>query len=339
MTGRRLLAWSFGPLLAVCFLWFGFRGVELDLLAGRIRHADRGLLALNVLAGLVHLLLRSWRWRSLLRPVRERVPLRETFSATSIGYLAGLLPARVGEILRPALLSRRVQIPFAPTLATVGVERAILDLLMILLLGALALVLPAHLTGLGSAGAPDWLPGFRRIATIVLALALAALAGVHWMGRRRVSLAGRLETFAASRGGRLIPAAVRWLASLLPGFAALSTWPGLALAMGQTALIWGVTAAGMHAGIRACGVDVPAGAMLVLLPILVAGLSIPTPGNAGTFHLAMKLGLVSFFGATDAAALGTGLVVHFCNWLPLLICGSLSIAMGGLRAPGRGRAV
>ena len=50
----------------------------------------------------------------------------------------------------------RLGIPFAPTLATAGVERVVLDLLIILLLGAIALVLPASWTGLEFAEAPDW---------------------------------------------------------------------------------------------------------------------------------------------------------------------------------------
>jgi hypothetical protein len=132
----------------------------------------------------------------------------------------------------------------------------------------------------------------------------------------------------------VIPGAIRWVASLLPGFAAMASWRGLGLVMAQSLLIWLVTAAGMHAGITACGVDLPPAGMFVLLPILVAGLSIPTPGNTGTFHLAMKLGLVSFFAVDETAALGTGVVVHLANWLPLVVLGSLSIAMGGLKAVG-----
>jgi uncharacterized protein (TIRG00374 family) len=337
VSWRRLVAWISGPLLAAFFVWISFRGVDVDLLVAQVRQADPWLLGLNVAAGPLILLLRSWRWRTLLRPVHVDVPLREAYSATSIGYLAVLLPGRVGEILRPALLSRRVHIPFAPTLATAGVERVILDLLMILLLGALALALPPSISGLESGESPEWMPRFRRIAAVVLGLALFALAGIHWMGRNRSRLAARLELFAQSRNGRVVPAVTRWIGTLLPGFAVLASWGGLLMVLFQTLLIWAVTAAGMHAGLMACGVDVPAGAMLVLLPILAAGLSIPTPGNAGTFHFAMKLGLVSLFGVGDAAALGAGLVVHFCNWLPLVLLGGLSVAQGGLRSGGTDR--
>ena len=259
----------------------------------------------------------------------------ESFSATSIGYLTGLLPGRMGEVLRPALLSRRLRLPFAPTLATVGVERVILDLLTVLFLGAVALLLPSHLTGLDTGEASTWLPRFQRLAAVVLGLAMLALFLVHLAGRHREVIGDRLNSAAESAGGRLIPPIIRWFASLLPGFAALSSWRGLALVVGQSLLIWLVTAAGMHAGIAACGVKLPPAGMLILLPVLVAGISIPTPGNTGTFHLAMKLGLMSFFEVDESTAMATSLIVHLANWLPLIVVGSVSVALGGLRVPGK----
>lgn len=331
MKLRRVLTWLVGPLLAVLLLWLSFRGVDGAELLRQVRGADPLLLSLNLVAAPLHLLLRSWRWRSLLAEVHPAVPIREAFSATAIGYLAGVLPGRVGEVLRPTLLSRRLRIPFAPTLATAAVERVILDLLVVLVLGAVALWLPSSLTGLDLAEAPDWVPRFRQVGTLALLGFVAALVVVHALGRRRQAAEARLEALARRSSLKAVPAVLRWFASLLPGFATLARWRGLAVVMGQTLLIWGVTAGGMHAGILACGVDLPPAGMLVLLPILVAGISIPTPGNTGTFHLAMKLGLVTFYGVDEATALGVGLVVHLCNWLPLLLIGSAGLALGGGR--------
>lgn len=334
MSAKRGLTYLVGPALAVVLLWLSFRGVDFDEVWRRVRHADPLLLSLNLAAAPLHLLLRSWRWRSLLREVHPRVPMREAFTATSIGYLAGVLPGRVGEILRPTLLSRRVGIPFAPTLATAGVERVILDLLVVLVLGALALWLPPSLTGIDWAEAPDWVGDFRRVGGLVFLAGLASLAVLHALGRRRGELSAWLEKRAQQSSSALLGRVLGWLASLMPGLATLAHWRGLAEVTGQTLLIWAVTAGGMHAGIVACGVDLPPAGMLVLLPILVAGISIPTPGNTGTFHLAMKLGLVTFYGVAEPTALGVGLVVHLCNWLPLLVLGGVSLAVGGSRATG-----
>jgi glycosyltransferase 2 family protein len=326
---QRALTWILGPTIALALLWFSFRGVDQHELLRQVRGANPWLLAVNLTAAPLHLLLRSWRWRGLLHEVRPRIPMREAFSATAIGYLAGVLPARIGEVLRPTLLSRRVQIPFAPTLATVGVERVILDLLVVLIFGAVGLWLPSSLTGIDLSNSPDWVLSFRRIGAIVLVAMVAALVAVHELARRRNRVTARLESVADGTTPRPLAALLRWFVALLPGFATLSRWRGLSLVLTQSLLIWLVTAAGMHAGIAACGVALPPAGMLVILPIVIAGISIPTPGNTGTFHLAMKLALVSFFGADEVTAVGVALVVHLCNWLPLMLLGGLSLALGG----------
>jgi hypothetical protein len=322
-----------GPAIALLLLWFSFRGVDAAELVAQLRRANPLLLALNLCSAPAHLWLRAWRWRSLLAPVRASIPLRETFSATAIGYLAGILPGRIGEVLRPALLSRRQRIPFAPTLATAGVERVVLDLLVILFLGGLALLLPAGLTGLDAGEGSGWLPRFQQIGAVALVLAAISLVSTHLIGRHRKRLAAWLHRRAERTKIRGLGPICRWIASLLPGFATMASWRGMGVVIGQTLLIWVVTSAGMHAGIRACGVEIPPAGMLVLLPILVAGISIPTPGNTGTFHLAMKLGVMTFFGADEATALGAGLVVHLANWLPLLVIGGACIGFGGLKTP------
>lgn len=328
MKASRLVAGLGGPLLAAALLWISFRGVDLTELGAITRQLNYPLLALNLAAAPLHLILRAYRWKALLRPVAPTLPARETFSATAIGYLAGLLPARVGELLRPALLHRRTGVPFGPALATAGVERIILDLLMILLLGAIALLLPGSLSGLDGSDEAEWMGQLRRAGGIVLALTLGGLMAVHLMGKHRESLARRLESSGSALFGRFL----RWLATLLPGFEVLASWRGLATTLLDSLFIWLTTAGGIWAGIAACGGTLPPAGIFLLLPVLVVGISIPTPGNTGTFHFAMKLGLVSIFGMPEQVAIAAGLIVHLSNWLPLILIGSTCIALGGTRS-------
>ena len=58
--------------------------------------------------------IRAQRWRLILRPVAS-VPFGPSFSATAIGFAASsVLPLRLGEFLRPALLARRVGFGMSP---------------------------------------------------------------------------------------------------------------------------------------------------------------------------------------------------------------------------------
>ena len=195
MAGRRL-TWLWVTLLAVFFLWLSFRNVNLSELIRQLRYANPWLLLIFVAMAPINLLLRSWRWQSLLDPVYPRLPLGELFSATAIGYMAMVLPGRVGEVLRPALINRRLGVSFAPVLATVGVERVVLDLLAVLIAGAVAMMLPLQWSGLDQATDPEWLTRLRLFGGAVLGMGLMALLAVHLLGRHRREVAKWLDKVA-----------------------------------------------------------------------------------------------------------------------------------------------
>jgi len=336
---RRAIAWTSGPLLAAFFLWLCFRGVDPAELWDRVRSVDPLLLGLSVASVFAHLALRSWRWRTLLAPVAPGVPYRELLSAVSIGYMASLLPGRVGEVLRPALLSRRTGTPFPAALATVGAERAILDLLAIVVLGGGALLLPARLSGVGSHADPELLRFLRVLGGGLLAGGIVALGLVVALARNRDRWEGRLRSFAGGDRPALVRKPAAFLAGLFPGLGAFATARGLGVILLQTFVIWIVIAAGIEAGIASCGVALAPASSLVMLPILAVGIGVPTPGGTGSYHAAMTWGLVGLFGTPRVLAGAAGLVVHAFTWLPVLAAGGLFVALGGLTRGGEPVAV
>ena len=85
--------------------WF-FRQADLSQVWREIREAKAWALALLLgITGLTYLL-RALRWQFLLRPIGP-TRLRVAFRTTVIGFAANtILPARVGEFVRPYLLAR-----------------------------------------------------------------------------------------------------------------------------------------------------------------------------------------------------------------------------------------
>ncbi len=83
-------------------------------------------------------IVRAWRWQALLQPIGH-ARFRTAFRTTVIGFAATfLLPARVGEVLRPYLLARTEGLTFTATFATIIIER-LLDVATVVFLFALAL--------------------------------------------------------------------------------------------------------------------------------------------------------------------------------------------------------
>ena len=330
---RKVLTWSSGPILAAFFLWWAFRGVSLSQLASHLKEASWPLVGVAMLLVIGHLALRSLRWRTLLDPVRPRLPFDALMSATTVGYMASLLPGRVGEVLRPILLSRRTGTPLAPAIATVGVERIVLDMLGILGCGGLALVLPSRLTAIGTGADPVLLATLRAWGAALFIFAIAGLVAASLVARHIEPVTRWIDGVSARTASALARRMMGLFASLLPGLGAFATLRGVLLLVAETAAVWGIIAVGNWCGIRAAGVDIPLLGALILIPILAVGIGIPTPGGTGTFHFAMKLGLTQIFGISADAALSAAVLVHAMTWLPVLAAGALYVARGALRRP------
>ncbi|MCE5246765.1 MAG: lysylphosphatidylglycerol synthase transmembrane domain-containing protein [Candidatus Polarisedimenticolia bacterium] len=328
---KRAIGIAAGALLAAVCLWLFFRGVDGAALGRSLREANPLLIALLCLSSVGHMALRAWRWRTLLGEEGRGVPYGELFSAVCIGYMAGVLPGRVSEVLRPAALSRRTRAPFGAALATVGAERFLLDLPMIVLFGGVFLALPSGFGGL-PAGVDDKLIAEVRAAGLVLALAsVAGLAFVSWLARRREAADALIASWAAGHGSFVCKIAA-FLRTLLPGLQGFGSARGLARLGAETAAIWLVICAGIHCGVASCGVSLPLFASLIIVPVTALGIAVPTPGGAGTYHMAMKLVLVGLFGASEAGAVGAGLVAHAAPLLVTLALGGFFALRGGLGA-------
>ena len=72
--------------------------------------------------------LRAWRWKYLLYPIKNDITLRNAFSATMIGYLINNVVPRLGEFVRPYALKKLEGVSRSATMGTIVLER-LLDLL------------------------------------------------------------------------------------------------------------------------------------------------------------------------------------------------------------------
>jgi len=307
-----------GLLLAVALLWWVFRGIDLDTLWGHLREASLGGLLLCGLLGVGHNLFRVLRWRALLDPVRSGLPFRSMFEAIILGYATSwVVPGRLGELVRPALLAGRENLPVGPCLGSVLADR-LLDGMAVLVLFAIGIfVTPLAAesmqhVGLIRAGAV----GLVVVISIPLAILLVASTARP-----------KLERLLSGRGGWR-----RWLGwfvlSLSDGVQALKRPVLLARIALHTMLAWLTITAATWVGVRACGVEISFGGTMMLLPLLALGIALPTPGGAGGYHAAMRVGLTKLFLVGNTLAVGTGLLVHAASVLPVILLGGLVMVMG-----------
>src|SRR6266481_8460034 len=97
--------------------------------------------------------LRAIRWKIFLRPVRKEASILELIPPTMIGFTGLALLGRAGELIRPYLIARRQNLPFASQVAVWAVER-IFDVGGFTVLLVAAIFLPSKLRTFTLAAAP-----------------------------------------------------------------------------------------------------------------------------------------------------------------------------------------
>lgn len=295
-----------------------------------IRSAKPWTLALAVGLSVITYLLRAYRWTYLLRPIGA-ASFRNAFRTTVIGFAAnGMLPARVGEVLRPYLLARREGLSVPSTFATIILER-LLDLLTVLLFfGLFVLVFD---TGVGTVNRTLWetikFGGLLAAGGSVLALIMVALLArqPEQVGRRVERMAGFLPARFAEPVAHAAHRFVEGLAVTRdPMHLLVSLLLSIPLWLSIAATVWTVTLA-FH-------MTIPFTGTFLMLVLLTVGVSVPTPGSVGGFHEAFRIAATGFYGMPNDRAVGAAIVLHATVFVPVILVGSLYMFQDGLNLSG-----
>lgn len=312
--------------LGAGLLFFFFRGMDWRAVGAAFQRADGLHMAGVVLATVLVYALRAWRWGYLLRPL-ARVPYRRLFSITFLGFAAGLVVPRAGEVLRPYLVGRHHALRTSAAFASIILER-LFDLITVLLLFGLYLyVLP-----LPAAQQKGPLLGVLKAAGAMAALGallvLGLLLALHLAAGRVMGLLDRL-LFKLPR--RVAGPVSRALRAFAEGLAVLQAPAGHLLAIaGQSVLLWGAIALGIHWTNRAFGIDLPYHSAFLMIGFLTVGVAVPTPGMVGGFHVAYLEALTQAFGVDHATAGAAGIACHALSNLPVLALGIIFLWREGL---------
>ncbi len=303
--------------LALGLLAFFVRNADLTRVWHEMRAARPEVLALAALVTISMYFVRAERWQYLLEPLGH-TRFWVAFKTTVIGFAATMvLPARAGEVLRPYLLAKREGLPATAAFATIVVER-ILDLAAVLIL------LAFYLVAFGNVAARAAPALYRAIAiggTVMGAAALVIIAMMFVMAghpERLHALVLRIERVVPARFARLVAGFARTFAD---GLAVVRRPRRLVLALGWSLVLWIMIAAYAWLVALGFGIVFPFAGSFLLSAMLVVGVAVPTPGGVGGVHEAFRLGVTSFFGADNDAAVGAAIVMHAITTLVVTLGG------------------
>jgi len=293
---RAVLALAAVP--AASFLVYRMAGVGADA-ADSLHSVALGALALALIANFGSVALKTAVWKRAVEalPGSPRPGYRGLLPAVFIGFLGNtVLAARLGEVARVAVVSRRLRASGSPVPAAALAGTLVAEQLA---LGAALLILGAGLT-VTVVDLPGWaLTSMIALAAVVISAVLVAVLSSRIGGRVPFSAPRRLRRLAG-------PAAEALRAS-----GHLSRDPramSAAIALGIAS--WALQILGIYWTLQAFGLPhTAASASAVFLVSTLVGLFPLLPGNVGVFQVAVAGILAASFGvdAASGAAFGIGL--------------------------------
>lgn len=311
--------------LLAFFLW----NVDFDEMMHGLKQANPWLIALAALLALLSYWARVIRWILILRPV-AKVRHSSAVLATVVGYAAiTLLPARMGDIIRPVILAKRDRFPVSAGLASILTER-VFDLWTVVLFFLVFLIWPPTMAELDAdAEANLHLLRISGYAVgIVLAIGTAMLLGLFRYQERFVEVISKpLTRFAPSwREGF-----TNFLNHFLDGLRVLQRPRDLVVTAAASFALWYIIFWQVKVTLLAFHLDFPLRVAFMLVTLAVLGLAIPTPGGVGGFHKATQVGLTTFFGIELNLATAIAIVYHAICFVPITVIGLLALPFLGMR--------
>ncbi|HZR26131.1 MAG TPA: lysylphosphatidylglycerol synthase transmembrane domain-containing protein [Vicinamibacterales bacterium] len=319
MTGRaaKWLRIGIGTAIGLGALWLVARGIDSEGLRAALLGAKLWpWVPLGIIVYLAGHVLRGLRSRYLIVPWADLT----TTDATNIvaaGYATNnILPARLGELARAALLADRTGVSLPLGIGIVIVER-LLDAVAIVLLLVIGIAMADTTTPLGHISNRVLLIAVGVLTALVVA---AFTPGVTRAGAMRVARLGR---------GRLRDALVRWTSELASGIALLRDPRRVAVALVLSLAVWTAETGLFLFVLPSVGLPMRLSVALVAVGVTNLGILVPsTPGYVGTFEYFASQSL-AWFGVASSTAFAYAVIVHLAFFVPMTIWGVSVIAWYG----------
>lgn len=304
--------------LSAAFLAFAVRGVDWNEAAAALAKAHYIFVVPMLGITVWSLYIRAQRWRVLLRPVGTPA-MRTLVAATNIGFMANMvLPLRVGEVIRPVLVSRKEREPLSGILATVVLER-IFDMFTILFLFGVAASLVAV--------SPD----VRQWGNRLFGLAVVIGGGVVLVRWKEAWALGLLQFALRPLPTRIAEPVGHFFRGFVQALEILDSLGTFVQLLGWSLYLWIVIAGIYLLGLLAFSIPAPliVGSIVVTAVVAIAVSAPSAPGYIGAFQVGCTLSL-AIFGVAKSDAFAYSIVLHVTQFVGVIAAGVYSLAREGM---------
>lgn len=350
---RQKIILVLGILISAICTWLFARKIEWHQLGRAFWDANYIYLLPAIALVLLSYVVRAIRWQILMQPIKK-VSFMSLFSATSIGFMANcILPARVGEVIKPVIIGKKEQIKISASLATVLMERAF-DIISLIIFTIIILsILPvpsataqkglSNPTAISSIEAHDpdsyepdtkspmhtiirlkkWARRLIIPLSIIILLAIVLAKYPHnvkeWLGRHLSILPARIND-------KLIA----FIEHFISGFGILKNKAEILQVILLTAIIWVLIVLEAYLVSFSFNLSLPfLGACMVIIFISFAVALPQAPSFIGVFHIATQTSL-NLFGVELSSSQSYAIILWAIGVFPITIMGLLFLWHEGL---------
>jgi hypothetical protein len=339
MKNHFLISLAAGIALSAAALYFAFRNVPLTDLVNYLGSINYLWMIPSVFLVLVSFFIRALRWQFILA-ASHKIGVWKAFHPMMIGFMINcILPGRIGEFARPAILQKKEKVPFATGIATVAAERvfdvAALVIFAVITLTAIDINPDAEITfGDLQLNHATLEVVFSRIILMSILL-IAGMIAVSISSIRRnfqrvvMALPGLAFFVAESIQKKIRVKACepfnRFVDNIALGFTFVRHPQKILLCAIYSLLVW-ITAAFSYYVFRlgSPGVDLSFVEMFAVMVLICLFIALPSvPGFWGLWEAGGVFAMALFGIPADAAA-GFTLANHALQMFPVIIVGLIS---------------
>lgn len=299
-------------------------GLRLDwrLFLNELQGVHWPYLPVLILLTLATFWVRALRWRHLL-PHSEKVSRTSLFEATLVGFTATfILPLRIGEIIRPWVLSRWQPVKFSAGLASIVTERAFDALTLMAMLG-LTFAKMESVPPLVSVGAK---------VVAILSISVLAVIVTAYLGSAKIIRLG--ERLIISTLGKRAPTLANRLVGLiedfLSGLRGISSLKDLSWSIFWSIVLWALLALLYQIGLWSFGLTPSPWVGITVCVMIALAVAVPgAPGFVGTFQLGCVVGL-ALFDFSEEFAVAYSIVLHVLQAVTVILAGFMILHRRGL---------
>jgi uncharacterized protein (TIRG00374 family) len=314
---KNIISTIFSIVLAAGFLYLAFRGKDVNALWSSLIDVHWSWFIILFAGSSLSHLIRAWRWKYLLYPIKPDISIRNTFSVTMIGYLINNVVPRLGEFVRPYAMKKLEGVSKSATMGTIVLER-ILDLVTFALVTLVVMAIYADQFAV-------WFPAIAQFEWLffVAAGAMAIVFGMIFL--KADALFQFLRRFLFLCPVNLRSTVEKIFDSFLTGFQA-AKHPGNFLMIALTSLlIWISYIVLLYIPFFIYDFNtvnaLDFGAAAVVQVASGIAFALPTPSGIGSYHAFTSFTLTQFYGVDPAAALSFAVYTHAVGFITTTVLG------------------